>query len=74
MIGTWPAVEGGVPKTQAATDLQNGTKKLLRYLQQVGYCKDFKVSEFQKRGDGVLTFVSFVEGPVNLEATKSLMR
>mmetsp|Transcript_23477 Transcript_23477/g.54781 ORF Transcript_23477/g.54781 Transcript_23477/m.54781 type:complete len:379 (-) Transcript_23477:42-1178(-) len=73
-IGNWPKLNSTLPKTSSLADLKDGASQLLGYLQTVGYLKDFRISDFQKRGDGVITFVSYVDDPVNLEATKSLFR
>ncbi|CAL1171837.1 unnamed protein product [Cladocopium goreaui] len=70
-IGRWPQL--AVSKGSDPTVLSSGTRQLLKYLKDIGYCKDFQVTDFASTGDAV-KFVSFVFDPVNLDATVSLMR
>eukprot|EP00913_Durusdinium_trenchii_P002925 g2712.t1 len=70
-IGYWPSLQ--VPKGSDPASLSAGCKQILKYLKDVGYCRDFQIGDF-KTSEGLMEFISFVLDPVNLDATVSLMR
>jgi len=74
LSGLWPALQPPLSKANSASDLTMGARRLLGYLRDQGYCKDFKLTDFGLRKDARLEFSSLVIEPINLEATSSLFR
>lgn len=74
LSGQWPPLSPPLPTGALATDLAEGSRRLMDYLRKQGYCKDFTLSSFAPEKDGRLRFESSVLEPVNLEATSTLMR
>ncbi|CAK9071218.1 unnamed protein product [Durusdinium trenchii] len=74
LSGRWPSLSPPLPKGGSSVDLAKGSQRLLDYLRREGYCKDFTLSSFKLKDAGKLSFESFVEEPINLEATSTLMR
>jgi len=73
-IGAWPKIQPPLPVGNTAADIGRGVDQLLSYLCKQKYCEGFKRSDIDAKKDGTLTFRTFVDDPVNLEATTELMK
>ncbi|CAE7488299.1 ANKRD17, partial [Symbiodinium sp. CCMP2456] len=71
-IGQWPKLSA-LTRGGDASSLTAGARQLLQYLLERGYCESFEVGEASQTA-GIIKFTTFVRGPVNLDATASLMR
>lgn len=74
--GVWPAITSPLPrgKGKSPEELKSGVRQLLEYLRSRKYCKEFAISDFTPNKDGGVDFVSYIQEPVNLEATVTLTK
>jgi len=72
--GAWPSIAEPLPTGRSQGDLAEGARQLLEYLRARSYCKDFILSDFASDGAGGWKFTSFVLEPVNIDASRALVR